>query len=122
MIKVENLSYSFPQKDLFNKISFTLEDGQHCAFIGASGSGKSTLINIIMDPERYMFDGKLEIETGCRIGYVSQFSRIDETKDITVIEYLGEEFIKLQNKISYQFPVHSYLYQDLVAVFVDIPR
>lgn len=100
MIKVDNLSYSFPQKDLYNKISFTLEEGQHCAFIGTSGSGKSTMIDIIMDPERYMYDGKLEIEPNCRIGYVSQFSELDKTKDITVFEYLGEEFIKLQNEIT----------------------
>ncbi|MDF2537055.1 MAG: transporter related [Herbinix sp.] len=100
MIKVDNLSYSFPQKNLYNKISFTLEDGQHCAFIGASGSGKSTLIDMIMDPERYMYDGTLEITPGCRIGYVSQFSRLDKTKEITVFEYIGEEFIKLQNEIT----------------------
>ena len=100
MIKVDNLSYSFPQKDLYNKISFTLEDGQHCAFIGTSGSGKSTMVDIIMDPERYMFDGKLEIDPDCRIGYVSQFSQLDEAKEVTVYEYIGEEFIKLQNKIT----------------------
>jgi ATP-binding cassette subfamily F protein 3 len=100
MIKVENLSYSFPQKDLYNKISFTLEDGQHCAFIGSSGSGKSTLIDIIMDPERYLFDGKLEIEPNCRIGYVSQFPQLDKTKETTVFEYIGEEFIKLQHEIA----------------------
>ena len=100
MIKVDNLSYSFPQKDLYNNISFTLEDGQHCAFIGTSGSGKSTLIDIIMDPEKYMFDGKLEIDPNCRIGYVSQFSQLDKTKEITVFEYIGEEFIKLQNEIT----------------------
>jgi ATP-binding cassette subfamily F protein 3 len=100
MIKVENLSYSFPQKDLFNKISFTLEDGQHCAFIGSSGSGKSTLVDIIMDPERYMFDGKLEIDPNCRIGYVSQFSQLDKTKETTVFEYIGGEFIKLQHEIA----------------------
>ncbi|HWT73682.1 MAG TPA: ATP-binding cassette domain-containing protein [Mobilitalea sp.] len=100
MIKVDNLSYSFPQKDLYNNISFTLEDGQHCAFIGTSGSGKSTMIDIIMDPERYMFDGKLEITPNCRIGYVSQFSQLDKTKEITVFEYIGEEFIKLQNEIT----------------------
>lgn len=100
MIIVDNLSYSFPQKDLYNKISFTLEEGQHCAFIGTSGSGKSTLIDIIMDPERYMYDGKLEIEPTCRIGYVSQFSGLDKTKEITVFQYLGDEFIKLQNEIT----------------------
>jgi ATP-binding cassette, subfamily F, member 3 len=100
MIKVDNLSYSFPQKDLYNKISFTLEDDQHCAFIGTSGSGKSTLMDIIMDPEKYMFDGTLEMTPGCRIGYVSQFSRLDNTKEITVFEYIGEEFIKLQNELT----------------------
>ena len=100
MIKVENLSYSFPQKNLYNKISFTLEDGQHCAFIGTSGSGKSTLIDIIMDPEKYMFDGKLEIDPNCRIGYVSQFSQLDKTKETTVFEYIGEKFITLQNEIT----------------------
>lgn len=100
MINVDNLSYSFPQKNLYNKISFTLEDGQHCAFIGTSGSGKSTLIDIIMDPEKYMFDGKLEITPGCRIGYVSQFSKLDKSKEITVFEYIGQEYIKLQNEIT----------------------
>ncbi|MGH4139904.1 ABC-F family ATP-binding cassette domain-containing protein [Clostridium sp.] len=100
MIKVDNLSYSFPQKDLYNNISFTLEDGEHCAFIGTNGSGKSTLIDIIMDPEKYMFDGKLAMDSNCRIGYVSQFSQLGELKEITVFEYIGEKFIKLQNEIT----------------------
>jgi len=100
MIKVDNLSYSFPQKDLYNKISFTLEDDQHCAFIGSSGSGKSTLIDIIMDPEKYMFDGTLDIDPNCRIGYVSQFYKLDKTNETTVFEYLCEDYIKLQNEIT----------------------
>ncbi|MDD3140674.1 MAG: ATP-binding cassette domain-containing protein, partial [Lachnospiraceae bacterium] len=99
MIKVDNLSYSFPQKDLFHNISFTLEDGQHCAFIGTSGSGKSTLLDIIMNPERYMYDGSVDIDPNCRIGYVSQFSRLDKTKEFTVFEYIADEFIKLQKEL-----------------------
>ncbi|NCB42608.1 MAG: ABC-F family ATP-binding cassette domain-containing protein [Clostridia bacterium] len=100
MIKVDNLSYSYPQKDLYNKVSFELKEGQHCAFIGRSGSGKSTLMDIIMNPEEFMFDGKLEIDPNCRIGYVSQFSKLDKTKEITVFEYIGEEYFKLQNEIA----------------------
>ena len=100
MVKVENLSYSFPQKDLYHEISFTLEEGNHCAFIGTSGSGKSTLTNILMDPENYLFDGKLEITPNCRIGYVSQFTNLDQTSEITVFEYIGETFIQLQNEIA----------------------
>ena len=67
MIKFEKLSYSFPQRDLYNNVSFTLEEGQHCAFIGASGSGKSTLIDIIMDPEKYVFDGNVEMEPNLKM-------------------------------------------------------
>ncbi|MEK5238636.1 ATP-binding cassette domain-containing protein [Paenibacillus sp. FSL L8-0470] len=99
MIKVDNLSFSFPQKELYKNISFTLEEAQHCAFIGTSGSGKSTLIDILMDPERYIFDGMLEMEPACTIGYVSQFSQLDKSKETTVFEYVGEEFIKIQNEI-----------------------
>ncbi|MCA1293294.1 ATP-binding cassette domain-containing protein [Paenibacillus sp. alder61] len=100
MIKVEHLSFSFPQKELYKDISFTLEEGQHCAFIGTSGSGKSTLVEILMDPERHLFEGKLEIASDCRIGYVSQFSQVDPTVEMTVFEYIGEEFIKLQHEIT----------------------
>ncbi len=100
MIKVDNLSYSFPQKDLYNKISFSLDAGQHCAFIGTSGSGKSTLIDIIMDPEKHLFDGRLEIEPNSRIGYVSQFLQKDKAKEMTVFEYIGEEYLKIQNEIT----------------------
>lgn len=100
MIKIDNLSYGFPLKDLYKDVSFTLEQGQHCAFIGTSGSGKSTLIDIIMDPEKYLFDGKLEIEENLKIGYVSQFSQVENKKEMTVFEYVAQEFIKLQNEIS----------------------
>ena len=100
MINMINLSFSFPEKELYKDISFTLEEGQHCAFIGTSGSGKSTLTDIIMDPERFMYDGKLEIEPGLRIGYVSQFSQLDKTKEITVFDYIAEEFIRLQSEIA----------------------
>ncbi|NFH89499.1 ABC-F family ATP-binding cassette domain-containing protein [Clostridium botulinum] len=100
MIKVDNLCYSFPQKDLYNNISFTLEDGEHCAFIGTNGSGKSTLIDMLMAPEKYMFDGTLEISPNYRIGYVSQFSQLDKIEKITVFQYIAEDFIKLQNEIT----------------------
>ncbi len=101
MIKVDNLSYSFPQKDLYNNISFKIEEGQHCAFIGASGSGKSTLIDIIMDPERYLFDGTLEMDQNCKIGYVSQFSQCDKSKETTVFEYIAQEFIRIEEEIAH---------------------
>ena len=96
MITAEKLSFSYPTKELYKDISFTLEDGQHCAFIGSSGTGKSTLVDIIMHPEKYLYDGKLIMEPNMRIGYVSQFSQLDDSKEITVFDYLAEEFVKVQ--------------------------
>ena len=84
MIKAEKLSYSFPQKDLYNKISFTLEDDVHCAFIGTNGTGKSTLVDMILHPDNYLYDGRLIVDVPGRIGYVSQFYSLDEEKEVTV--------------------------------------
>ena len=99
MIKAENLSYSFPHKELYNQISFTLEDDVHCAFIGTNGTGKSTLVNMILHSDEYLYDGKLIIDVPGRIGYVSQFYNVEE-KEVTVFDYLSEEFVRLQNRIN----------------------
>ncbi|MFC4778296.1 ABC-F family ATP-binding cassette domain-containing protein [Paenibacillus sp. GCM10023252] len=100
MIKADGLSFSFPHKELYKNVSFTFEEKQHCAFIGTSGSGKSTLIDILMDPDRYLFEGKLDIDPTCRIGHVSQFSLLDKTKKTTVVEYIGEAYYKLHQEIT----------------------
>ena len=94
MIRVENLSYAFPEKELYKNISFTLEDGQHCAFIGSNGTGKTTLIDMIMDSEKYLYDGKILKEDYCTIGYVSQFSKAEKNQDLTVFDFLSEKFVE----------------------------
>ncbi len=99
MIKAENLSYGYPQKELYNNISFHIEEDQHCAFIGVSGCGKSSLVDMIMDPEEYMFTGKLTIAPNARIGYVSQFSQLNNSQGLTVFQYIAEEFVTLQSEI-----------------------
>ncbi len=98
MIKAEKLSYSFPQKDLYNKISFTLKM-MHCAFIGTNGTGK-VLVDMILHPDNYLYDGRLIVDVPGRIGYVSQFYSLDEEKEVTVFDYLSEEFVRLQNEIN----------------------
>ena len=82
-------------------VSFTIKEGQHCAFIGASGIGKSTLIDIIMDQEKYLFDGKIEMDPNCKIGYVSQFSPCDKSKETTVFEYIAQEFISIEEEMAH---------------------
>lgn len=100
MIRIEKLSYDFPQKELYEDISFSLEAGQHCALIGSNGCGKSTLVDMIIDPDKYLYDGKIIKEESCRIGYASQFSIRDKAQDITVFEYLSRKFIEVQGEIA----------------------
>ena len=100
MIKAEKLSYSFPQKELYNKVSFTIEDNVHYAFIGTNGTGKSTLVDMILHPDDHLYEGKLTMDVPGRIGYVSQFYSLDEEKEETVFTYLSETFVQLQNQIN----------------------
>lgn len=96
MITVEKLSYSFPEKDLYKEVSFTLEDGQHAVLIGSNGTGKTTLIHMLMNPDEYLYDGKIKRDIEGRIGYVSQFEKEEKERDLTVFEFLAEDFVTLQ--------------------------
>ena len=46
MIKFTDVSFGFPQKDLYNEICFEIVEGDHAALIGSNGTGKSTLIDM----------------------------------------------------------------------------
>jgi len=98
MIQVEKLSYSFPEKDLYKNVSFTLQDGAHCALIGSNGTGKSTLIQMMMEPDEWLFKGKIIRKDIGRIGYVSQFFKTSKENTMTVFEYLSRYFVELQQK------------------------
>ena len=100
MIQVEKLSFGFGGKELYDEVSFSLEMGQHCALIGSNGTGKSTLADMIINPDKYLYDGKILRDDDCRIGYASQFSVRDKSKDCTVFEYLSERFLEIQSEIA----------------------
>lgn len=116
MIKVEKLSYSFPEKDLYKEVSFTLENGQHAALIGSNGTGKSTLVDMLMDTGKYLYDGKIIKEESCRIGYVSQFAKRDKEQRLTVFEFLSEDFVRLQ-EISASLCAEMAVAENLEEVF-----
>ncbi len=47
MLKVENLSFGFPGRKIFDDISFQLQRGIVTCLLGGNGSGKTTLFNVI---------------------------------------------------------------------------
>ncbi len=60
MLKVQNISYSYNNKDLaLNDISFDIEDGCFLSIIGHNGSGKSTLAKLLMGLLENTFKGKV---------------------------------------------------------------
>lgn len=99
MIKVEKLSYGFPQKELYKDISFSIEDGQHCVLIGSNGTGKTTLVDMLLDDEKYLYDGKIIRDVEGRYGYTSQFDRLEKEQEMTVFEFLAEDFVKLSGEM-----------------------
>lgn len=98
MIKVEKLSYSFPEKDLYKDVNFTIEDGQHAVLIGSNGTGKTTLVDILLNDEKYLYDGKITREMEGRTGYVSQYEKEEKDREITVFEFLSEDFVRIQKE------------------------
>ena len=59
MLAVENLSFSYSDKELYTNVSFHLEEGQHCVFIGSNGTGKTTLLQMLMNTEEYLYERKI---------------------------------------------------------------
>ena len=70
-----------------------------CALIGSNGTGKTTLVNLIREPDRYIFDGKIKLEGTGRIGYVSQFAIREGDQSVTVYDYLCQDFLELEQAI-----------------------
>ena len=100
MIKAEKLSFGYSSAPLFQNISFHLEENRHCAMIGSNGTGKTTLMNLIREPEKYMYDGKLLLDGVGRIGYVSQFALREGDQSVTVYDYLSSDFLALEQAIN----------------------
>ena len=99
MIKAEKLTFGFTTTPLFQNISFSLEENCHCALIGSNGTGKTTLMNLIREPDRFVYEGRLKLDGAGRIGYVSQFAIREGDQSVTVYDYLCQDFAALEQAI-----------------------
>lgn len=70
-LQVEELSKSFGDNMLFEKISFGISEGQRVALIAKNGAGKTTLLNIIAGIEDHD-SGRVSFKRDLRIGYLEQ--------------------------------------------------
>ena len=71
VLDIEELSKSFVDETLFERISFSLKRGEHVAIIGDNGTGKTTLLKLIN--ELLPADaGTIRFGTNVHIGYYDQ--------------------------------------------------
>ena len=47
MLRIENLSFSYENKKIFDRFSLELQKGERLAVMGESGSGKTTLLRLL---------------------------------------------------------------------------
>ncbi len=48
LLTVENISFGYDEKNLFDGLNFHLQVGEKVALVGGSGTGKSTLVNLLV--------------------------------------------------------------------------
>jgi ATP-binding cassette subfamily F protein 3 len=77
MIQFDEVGLSFSGHSIFEGVSFSLQKGERCAFVGRNGSGKSTLFKLTsgeLEPD----SGTISISKNYRIGYLNQHIRFTE--------------------------------------------
>ncbi|MFH1291709.1 MAG: ABC-F family ATP-binding cassette domain-containing protein [bacterium] len=81
IIKVEIDSKKFDQNEILKNISFKIHKNEKILLSGPNGSGKTTLLQIITGEDN-KFDGDVRLGQGIVIGYLKQFSTLNENKSI----------------------------------------
>ena len=107
MIRLESLSKSFPDGDLFNNVNILLKRGMRAGLVGPNGSGKTTLLRIMLGKES-PDSGNVQVEKSITIGYLAQDIVVGSNRsileevlaDFPEVRKLEGEIIKLSESLS----------------------
>lgn len=72
IIVLEKISVKYDGHEIFEPISFAIENGDRIALIGKNGSGKSSLVKLILNEEKMDYNGNIRKPEVLKISYVSQ--------------------------------------------------
>jgi ATP-binding cassette subfamily F protein 3 len=87
-VMMDGVGKAFGDKQIFSKVSLTIERGDKVAFVGRNGEGKSTLVKCIMGELQH--EGTLTLGHNVQIGYFAQnqASLLDE--NLTVFQTIDD--------------------------------
>lgn len=88
VVEAEDLSKSFGDLNVLNKIDLIIERGEKIAFIGRNGEGKTTLSRIFMN--ELDFQGTCKIGHNVKIGYYAQNQADLLDPKLTVLETIDQ--------------------------------
>ena len=122
MISVNNLSVQFTGVNLFDDVTFNINDRDRIGLVGKNGAGKSTLLKILcrqQEPET----GTIVIASGQTVGYLPQEmvpdsvgTVIDETMTaFEQIDALERQQESLTNEVAERTDYESTDYERLVS-------
>jgi ATP-binding cassette subfamily F protein 3 len=86
------LAKSFGAEQVFQDVTFEIQDRDRIAFVGVNGSGKTTLLRTIAGLER-ADSGTVSFASGVRVGYLSQ--EVTFPSDLTLRQYVLSAFQRL---------------------------
>src|SRR5574344_1944334 len=81
-LQVENISKSYGDKILFDKISFNINEGDKIALIAPNGTGKSTLLSILAGKESSDRGGEIKSLKDISIAFLEQDYDYDPDKTV----------------------------------------
>ncbi len=81
ILSVENVSKSFADRELFEKVSFGINWGDKVALVARNGTGKSTLLKIIEGTD-VADEGKISRNKDVRFGFLEQDLKFNENLSV----------------------------------------
>ena len=80
-LDVQNLTTRFGAEVLFDKISFSIAEGQKVGLVARNGTGKSTLMSVLMDKEGHE-SGDIIYRRDLKVGYLEQSPKFDPEESV----------------------------------------
>jgi ABC transport system ATP-binding/permease protein len=89
ILTVENISKTYGEKQLFERLSFGVSEGDRIGLIGVNGSGKSTLLQIVagkVQPDA----GAVVTRTGLTVEYLAQVPEFEPAATVLETIFRGD--------------------------------